>query len=162
MNRDNEEPAKGKMSFNRMQKDKKEHKGAGEFKDGGKPQKGGRDSKEAGEGRNGDGGLFKSRQNRPDKNKSPQGRDRRKDNFSGRPFHSSNKRGSEQLTEEGQESNFIQERDRTNQTERRGFDSSKWNKKREETLDDIRFDVERVEKDIEFEIKQIQATRLGI
>ncbi len=35
-------------------------------------------------------------------------------------------------------------------------------KKREETLEDIRADIERVEKDIQFEIKQIQTVALGL
>jgi len=34
--------------------------------------------------------------------------------------------------------------------------------KREETLDDIRADIEQIEKDIQFEIKQIRSIKLGL
>lgn len=34
--------------------------------------------------------------------------------------------------------------------------------KREETIDDIKMDIEKLEKDIQFEIKQIRSVRLGL
>lgn len=34
--------------------------------------------------------------------------------------------------------------------------------KREETIDDIKMDIEKLEKDIQFEIKQIQSVKLGL
>ncbi len=46
--------------------------------------------------------------------------------------------------------------------ERRMPDPARMIKKREETLEDIRADIERVEKDIQFEIKQIQTVALGL
>ena len=46
--------------------------------------------------------------------------------------------------------------------ERRLPDPARIIKKREETLEDIRADIERVEKDIQFEIKQIQTVILGL
>ncbi len=42
------------------------------------------------------------------------------------------------------------------------FDVAKISKKREETIEDIRVDIERIESDIQFEIKQIQTTQLGL
>lgn len=46
--------------------------------------------------------------------------------------------------------------------ERRVLDLSKLNVKREETVEDIRIDIERLEKEIQFEIKQIKAVSLGL
>ncbi|ANW99848.1 hypothetical protein CSTERTH_12810 [Thermoclostridium stercorarium subsp. thermolacticum DSM 2910] len=36
------------------------------------------------------------------------------------------------------------------------------NPKREETIEDIRMDIEKLEKEIQFEIKQIRSTKLGL
>lgn len=36
------------------------------------------------------------------------------------------------------------------------------NPKREETIEDIQMDIEKLEKDIQFEIKQIRSTKLGL
>jgi hypothetical protein len=36
------------------------------------------------------------------------------------------------------------------------------NPKREESVDDIRMDIEKLEKDIQFEIKQIRSIKLGL
>jgi hypothetical protein len=34
--------------------------------------------------------------------------------------------------------------------------------KREETIEDIQMDIEKLERDIQFEIKQISSTKLGL
>lgn len=52
--------------------------------------------------------------------------------------------------------------DRPRSPERRMLDPTRLAKKREETLEDIQADIERVEKDIQFEIKQIQTVILGL
>lgn len=36
------------------------------------------------------------------------------------------------------------------------------NPKREETVEDIQMDIEKLEKDIQFEVKQIRSTKLGL
>ncbi|NLG89570.1 MAG: hypothetical protein GX494_10265 [Clostridiaceae bacterium] len=36
------------------------------------------------------------------------------------------------------------------------------NPKREESIDDIKLDIEKIEKDIQFEIKQIRSIKLGL
>lgn len=58
----------------------------------------------------------------------------------------------------GAERGQVQERG----NDRRSPEPARIVKKREETLEDIRAETERVEKDIQFEIKQIQTITLGL
>jgi len=67
-------------------------------------------------------------------------------------------RGGTSGTEQQNEQRVHSERPNT----RPAIGPAKLIKKRVETVDDIRLDIERVESDIQFEIMQIQTTKLGM